>query len=66
MILVKKHRYYVDILIVNEKRCIEVKSTWTLQKGGNTVFIKQQAVKDAGYECEIWVYDNKKLLEKYY
>lgn len=62
----KKHRYYVDILIVNEKRCIEVKSTWTFEKKKDIVFLKQQAVKDLGFKCEIWVYDNKKLVEKYY
>lgn len=59
-----KHRYYVDILISSQQRCIEVKSTWTLKKGGPDVFLKQQAVKDSGYECEIWVYDEKKLVEK--
>jgi hypothetical protein len=62
----KKHRYYVDIFIVSQKRCIEVKSTWTFEKKKDIVFLKQQAVKDAGYECEIWIYDNKKLIEKYY
>ena len=25
----------------------------------NDVLLKQQAVKDAGYKCEIWVYNNK-------
>jgi hypothetical protein len=55
----KKHRYYVDILIESQKRCIEVKSTWTAEKKKDCIFLKQQAVIDAGYECEIWVYDGK-------
>ena len=60
----KKHRYFVDIYIPSQKRCIEVKSTWTFQK--NNVFEKQQAMKDAGYECEIWVFDRKgKKVERY-
>jgi hypothetical protein len=28
--------------------------------------VKQQAVKDAGYKCEIWVYNRKgNIVEKY-
>jgi len=53
----KEHRYYVDFYIPKQKRCIEVKSTWTIQK--DNVFEKQQAMKDNGYQCEIWVYDDK-------
>ena len=55
----KKHRYYVDIFIPGQKRCIEAKSTWTAEKKKDCIFIKQQAVKDAGYTCEIWVYNSK-------
>lgn len=55
----KRHRYYVDIFIPSQNRCIEVKSTWTLEKKKHIVFIKQQAVKDAGYKCEIWIYNAK-------
>ena len=55
----KKRRYFVDILINSQKRCIEVKSTWTMEKKRDCVFEKQQAVKDAGYECEIWVFNGK-------
>jgi len=55
----KKRRYFVDIFIPSQKRCIEVKSTWTLKKNEDCVFIKQQAVKDAGLTCEIWVYNAK-------
>jgi hypothetical protein len=53
------HRYYVDIFIPTQNRCIEVKSTWTAEKKKDCIFLKQQAVTDAGYECEIWVYNGK-------
>jgi len=50
--------------IPHQNRCIEVKSTWTYKKKEDNVFIKQQAVLDAGYSCEIWVYsDRGKRLE---
>ena len=57
----KKHRYYVDFYIPSQNKTIECKSTWTMKKGieKNNIFLKQQAVKDAGYECEIWVYNSK-------
>lgn len=55
----KKHRYYVDIYLPNQKKCIEVKSTWTASKKKDCIFLKQQALKEAGYECEIWVYNSK-------
>jgi hypothetical protein len=62
----KKSRYFVDCFIKSENKCIEVKSTWTLEKKIKDVFLKQQAVKDAGYECEIWVYNSKGVkIEKY-
>lgn len=60
----KRSRYYVDCFIKSEKKCIEVKSEWTVKE--NDVLLKQQAVKDAGYKCEIWVYNRKgKIVEKY-
>ena len=55
----KKHRYFVDMFIPSQKRCIEIKSTWTMEKKRDSVFEKQQAMKNAGYECEIWVYNEK-------
>jgi hypothetical protein len=54
-----KHRYFVDCLIKSQKRGIEAKSTWTAEKKKDCIFLKQQALKDAGYECEIWVYNDK-------
>ena len=55
----KRHRYYVDIFIPSQNRCVEVKSTWTFKIKQHIVYLKQQALKDAGYKCEIWVYDAK-------
>ena len=54
-----EHRYYVDILIKSQKRCIEIKSLRTMEKGGNDVYLKKQALEEAGYKCEIWVYNRK-------
>jgi hypothetical protein len=39
--------------------CIEVKSTWTIEKKKDNVFLKQQAAKELGYKYEIWVYNAK-------
>ena len=50
-------RYFVDLYIPSQNRCIEIKSSWTVKK--DYVFEKQKAMKDAGYKCEIWVYDDK-------
>ena len=55
----KKHRYYVDIFIPSQNRCIEVKSTWTAEKKKDSIFIKQKALQCAGYICEIWIYNGK-------
>jgi len=62
----KKHRHYVDIFIKSENKCIEVKSTWTVQKKKDNIFLKQNAAKELGYKYEIWVYDSKgNRVEKY-
>ena len=55
----KKHRHYVDIFIPSQKRCIEIKSTWTAQKKQDSIYLKQNAAKELGYKYEIWVYDRK-------
>jgi len=55
----KKHRHYVDIYIKSKNKCIEIKSTWTLKKQKEVVFLKLNAAKELGYLYEIWVYDNK-------
>jgi hypothetical protein len=55
----KKHRYFIDCYIPSQNRCIEAKSMWTAEKKKDCIFLKQQAVKDAGYKCEIWIYNSK-------
>lgn len=56
-----KHRYYVDIYIPIQHRCIEVKSTWTYErKGKDRVYAKLHALKNDGFNVELWVYDGKK------
>ena len=55
----KKHRHYVDIFIPSQKRCIEIKSTWTAKKKQDSIYLKQNAAKELGYKYEIWVYDRK-------
>jgi hypothetical protein len=60
-----KRRYFVDCFIKSQNRCIEVKSTWTAEKKQDIIYLKQQALKDAGYLCEIWIYDSKgEIVEK--
>jgi len=60
----KKRRYFVDCLIKSQQRCIEVKSTWTVKMKYDCIYLKQQALKNAGYLCEIWVYNsNGNLIE---
>lgn len=53
----KKRRYFVDCFVKSQNRCIEAKSTWTASKKKDIIYLKQQALKDAGYKCEIWIYD---------
>ena len=61
----KERRYFVDCFIKSQNRCIETKSTWTAEKKQDCIYLKQEALKDAGYECEIWVYDGKgEMVEK--
>ena len=55
----KKRRYFIDIFIPSMNTGIEVKSTWTFEKKTQDIMQKQQAFKDSGYTCEIWVLNNK-------
>ncbi len=55
----KKHRYYVDVFIPSQKKMIEVKCEYTFKVGHDIILLKQRACKDAGYLCEIWVYNAK-------
>ena len=48
------------IIIINyNHKFIEVKSIYTITQDTDIIFLKQTVVKDAGYECEIWVYNGK-------
>jgi hypothetical protein len=53
------HRHYVDIYIKSLNMCIEVKSTWTITKKREQIFLKMEKAKELGYKYEIWVYDYK-------
>jgi hypothetical protein len=55
----KKHCHFVDIFIKSQNKCIEVKSTWTLNNKKDNVFLKQNAAKKQGFDYEIWVYNSK-------
>ena len=59
----KKHRYFCDILLHNEDKIVEVKSTWTFEKRQDNIPLKAQACIDAGFEYEIWIFDEKKNLK---
>jgi hypothetical protein len=54
-----KHRHYVDIYITSLNMCIEVKSTWTITKKREQIFLKMEKAKELGYKYEIWVYNYK-------
>lgn len=63
----KKRRYYTDIYIRSENKCIEVKSTYTFEWKKEQNLAKQQAVKDSGIDCEIWIYiENTKTFQIIY
>ncbi len=53
----KRRRHYVDIYIKSQNRCIEIKSTWTVQK--DNVFEKQAAAKSNGLDYDIWIFSDK-------
>ena len=55
----KTHRYYVDIFIPSENRCIEVKSLYTYNNNKSINLLKEEAAKKLGYNFEFWIYDNK-------
>jgi len=53
------HRYYVDIYIKSQNRCVEVKSSWTNQPK-NFVFEKKEAAENLGYKYDLWIYDKNR------
>lgn len=61
-----QHRHFVDIYIKSQRRCVEIKSTWTFQKNKDKVFLKQKSAIDSGYKYDIWVFSKDgKLVETY-
>lgn len=59
----KKHRHFVDIYIPSQNKCIEIKSSWTVNIEKSHVFQKQVAAKKEGFLYEIWVYSSVGKLE---
>lgn len=53
------HTYLPDIFIKSINKFIEVKSTYTITQSTDIIFLKQQSVKNAGFACEIWVYNSE-------
>jgi hypothetical protein len=60
----KLHRYFSDFFIPSTNKVIEVKSTWTLEKGIQCLKIPamQAAVEEAGYEFILMVFNDKEEL----
>jgi len=61
----KKHRYFSDIYIPSEKRIIEVKSTWTYEKGmkDGKLPLQKAACIALGYEYQYLVFNDKGILQ---
>lgn len=55
----KSHRYYVDIYVPSQNKCIEVKSLYTYNYNKSVNLLKEEAAKNLGYNFEFWIYDNK-------
>jgi hypothetical protein len=55
----KQKYYFPDIYIKSQNKIIEVKSTWTYKCKEDNIQEKVNATKSAGYEYEIWIYDDK-------
>jgi hypothetical protein len=55
----KEHRYYVDIYVPSQNKCIEVKSIYTYKKYEYTNLLKKEAAEKMGYNFEFWIYDTK-------
>jgi hypothetical protein len=63
----KTSRYFPDILIVGVSMYyIEVKSTWTYNCDIENTHKKIDCVNKAGFDIELWVYENKKEVTKTY
>ena len=51
-------RYYIDIFIPSQNRCIEVKSIYTAQVAKDILNIKLVAVKTLNYKVDLWIFDH--------
>lgn len=58
---IKLHRYFPDIWIPSENKFIEVKSVFTFNLDKEYLYYKSKAIKESGYQFEIWVIENKKI-----
>jgi hypothetical protein len=62
----KNHRYFTDIYIKSQNKCIEVKSEWTLNLDINVFNLKKESAISSGYVFELRVYNkNKERINKY-
>ena len=52
----KKRRYFVDIFIPSQNRCIKVKSTYTAQIAKDIINIKLEAIKTLNYKVDLWIF----------
>lgn len=59
-------RYYMDIFLKSQNKSIEVKSVWTFSQNQDLIFRKHNAVKEAGYGSEIWVFNNKGIIVEFH
>jgi hypothetical protein len=70
----KEHMYFPDIYIPSEDKFIEIKSAWTYNPNSRKrklgeeylkILAKEIAVREEGYNFEIWIFDkNKKLMDR--
>jgi len=49
-------RYYIDIFIPSQNRCIEVKSPYTAQIAKDIINIKLEAIKTLNYKVDLWIF----------
>lgn len=58
-------QYFPDIFVKSACLVIEVKSSWTYDKHIENIRLKRQAILDAGYKFEIWIFDKTSNLKIY-
>jgi len=56
-----KHVYFPDFFINSENKVIEIKSEWTIQMKRGNVEEKALVTIKAGYNYELWVYNDGNL-----